>query len=395
MPPSKRCALSSSPLAAIVAATLLTFALQSAAQTAAHDNTVPPPDPTPSTAYNNILTPFSQTREDMRNWSQIEVDAFTRASTEAGAACSRLEKTPFEGEELFTLARLCALGQNWPGAYSASLRYTYALPAPHLVDDYTILCQADLNTNNVQEIPSRLQQLTSAAPFTPEINQLFIQMLDVTQFTSPKVAVTIALLLEPHLLHALSTPDPKLPAALLENESWKILILLHRNQRTSDEQAFSAQLKTTLATAPTTALPILQQTWYNLLGQRLPPTLRSILPHNPTHTKQLLIVSAAPLQENSSLYRSLQTLQTQQRIVASHISVVTVGAAIPGNLHLRYTNLAPSNDAITHTLSSPQGPVFLEITPTYEILSITQGDPAWLDSTPIVNALLASPSAWN
>jgi hypothetical protein len=382
----------SSSVATSIAAILLSFAMKVSCQSAvSQENHIAPPDPTPSTAYTNILTPFDQTREDMRNWSQIEVDAYTRASTEANAACQRIEKTPFDGEELFALARLCALGQNWPGAYSAASRYTHATQAPHRIDAYQILCQADLNTNNVPEIPDHLRQLASDAPFTPEVNQLLVQMIDVTQFTSPQAAVSIALLLAPHVLHTLSTPDQGLSASLLESEAWKILILLHRNQRAADEQSFKAQLQPILATAPAQAPSPRPKDWYALLGQRVPPALRFILPHNPTPTKALLLVSAAPLQENSSLYRSLQTLQTQHTM-ASHISLVIIGTPAPANLRLRYTTISESNDPVARNLSSPQGPVFIEIGTSNEILSITQGDPAWLDSTPVMNALL-TPSA--
>ena len=355
-----------------------------------------PPDQMPSAAYNNIITPLDQIREDMRNWSQVEVDAYTHATSEANAACQRLEKTAFEGEELFSLARLCALAQNWPGAYSASTRYTHIIPAPHLIDAYEILCQADLNTNNVQEIPNRLRQLVSNAPFTPEVNQLFLRMIGVTQFISPKTAVSIALLLEPYLLHAISAPDARFYSNLLQTEAWKILILLHRNQRSTDENAFSAQLKVDLTELPrqtpaTEDLPIPQKDWYSLLGHQLPSAIQRILPHTLSSTKSLLIVSTTPLQENSPLYRSLLTLQTQ-RTVAMHVFVLIVGASVTRNIRLRYSAINESHDATARNLSTPQGPVFIEVGTSGEILSITLGDPLWLDSLPIVRALLGQPN---
>ena len=44
----------------------------------------------------------------------------------AKSECSRLELTPHEGEEALALARLCSLGQDWDGTYSAARWYTRA-----------------------------------------------------------------------------------------------------------------------------------------------------------------------------------------------------------------------------------------------------------------------------
>ncbi len=113
----------------------------------------PPVDPpNPITLYTDLLRPVDDVRSDMANWSNIELAAFANAARDAAVQCTQLQKTLYNGEELLALARICALGQNWPGTYSAARRYTRDSTPTHRTEGYSLLVQADLHLNHPADV---------------------------------------------------------------------------------------------------------------------------------------------------------------------------------------------------------------------------------------------------
>ena len=86
--------------------------------------TVQRTDLPPSSIYEQVLAPFDQVRADMANWSDAEMAAYQATTVAAKQECVRIEQTPHEGDEELALARLCTLGHDWDGAFSAARWYT-------------------------------------------------------------------------------------------------------------------------------------------------------------------------------------------------------------------------------------------------------------------------------
>lgn len=58
------------------------------------------------------MHPLDVTREDVGNWSDVELIATTTAMNTAHAECERLDPAPRLGEELYVYARLCSLDRD-------------------------------------------------------------------------------------------------------------------------------------------------------------------------------------------------------------------------------------------------------------------------------------------
>jgi hypothetical protein len=226
----------------------------------------PAPDVThselpPSAIYMETLAPFDQTRSDLGNWSDIELAAFATATATANTECLRLEQTPHEGEEALALARLCAVGMNWEGTYSAARWYTRksaaASEAPHLATGFGLLLQADLNLQAIRRAIEDLAEVHDRLPLTADTDSIFRYTIDALEIMQPDNALDAALMRQPQLLEVVAgkgnAAAPALPMGVAEDEAWHTLSLLHIAHRTDDEE----QAKTLLleAVRQRTAVP--------------------------------------------------------------------------------------------------------------------------------------------
>jgi hypothetical protein len=214
----------------------------------------PAPDVThsdlpPSTIYAETLAPFEQTRSDMGNWSDIELAAFSTATATANAECQRLEQNPHEGEEALALARLCSVGMNWDGTYSAARWYTRrSAPsdeAPHLAIGFGLLLQADLNLQAVGRAIEDLAEVHDRLPLSADTDPIFRYTIDALEIVQPDHALEAALMRQPQLLEVVagkSSGAPPLPLGVAEEEAWHTVSLLHLAHRTGDEEQAKLQL---------------------------------------------------------------------------------------------------------------------------------------------------------
>jgi hypothetical protein len=220
----------------------------------------PPPDVThsdlpPSAIYAETLAPFDQTRSDLGNWSEIELAAFQTATVTADAECKRLEQSPHEGEEALALARLCSVGMNWDGTYSAARWYTRrgapASEAIHLATGFGLLLQADLNLQTIARAIGELEELHDRLPLNADTDSIFRYTVDALEVLQPDNALKAALLRQPGLLEVVagkgSSVPPVLPVGVAEDEAWHTLALLHMARRTEEEEQARAQLLDAIA----------------------------------------------------------------------------------------------------------------------------------------------------
>lgn len=181
------------------------------------------------------MRPFDATRADIGNWSDIEISALTVAMKTAHTECQRLEQSPREGEELYALARLCSLGQDWPGTYSAATRYLRDDKAPHLPQAYYLAIQADLNLKNISDAVEMLKAMNTRLPLTAETNAVFEYALTFIQFNRPDLGIEIALIRQPKLLQAVSGSNTTLSPGTAEAAAWQVLQLLRFDNRVPSE----------------------------------------------------------------------------------------------------------------------------------------------------------------
>ncbi len=99
--------------------------------------TAPAPDKpqttlTPGALYKQALHPLDVVRSSMNNWSDSETAAFLVGVRMARDACGQASPENYSGGDLYDLARLCSLGQDWElrqyGSYTLSRQSCRALP---------------------------------------------------------------------------------------------------------------------------------------------------------------------------------------------------------------------------------------------------------------------------
>ena len=219
---------------------------------------------------------MDETRADMTNWSDVEVLAFTAATKAAAGECARMETTAYEGEELLSLAKLCALGQNWNGTYSAALRYTRMEEAAHLASGFGLLLQADLNQAKVADAIDHLTEMTKRLPLSMETNAVYAYALAAIEVTRPEDGIRVALLRQPMSLAALNQSTATMFAGVAEADAWHTLSLLHFAHKTAEERAQMLLLQDAIAkrTVPLGAADAytaaLGRARYACLGKPLP-----------------------------------------------------------------------------------------------------------------------------
>ncbi len=183
----------------------------------------------PSLSYAHVLRPVTEVRSDLANWSDIELAALAVAIKVASAECTRLQQTAYDNEELLALAHECALGQNWPGTYSAAVRYAGDKQQPHRVEAYSLLLQAEMNLRQWRSAVEHLQQLRELGPLSVEIADISAATIRSMEVPATGYAVQAGLGLQPGLLECVKGCSGDLPPNQAEVMTWNTLTLLKEN----------------------------------------------------------------------------------------------------------------------------------------------------------------------
>lgn len=209
------------------------------------------PDRPPSIVYDQTMHPFDTTRADANNWSETELAALGTAVHDASHECERLEKTAYEGEELFSLARLCAVGLNWPGAYSASVRYVRMEEGkpvpPHVAQGYYLLVQSLLNLQRLAEVIGTLDELSKKLPLNAQTAAVFDLAIDGFSVPRLEFALKAAAIYQPLLLECIHSTCDGLSAAQAQVRAYTNLALLRNALKTADADTGLAVLDASIA----------------------------------------------------------------------------------------------------------------------------------------------------
>jgi len=369
----------------------------------------------PSTVLSDSLTFFDRIRSDMANWSDVELAAFEATTAQAKEDCNRIEHTAHEGDEELALARLCALGRDWDGTYSAARWYTRttALPADaqHLSAGFALLLQADLNLQAIPRAITELQEMHKRLPFTAETDAIFNYTINALEVMRPEQGITAAMLRQPDLLNAVAGKNTALSPGISEAEAWHTLALLHTAGRKEEEQTQKLLLLDAIAqrsaTLSTTDQYIAHRgrTRYEWLSQPAPvfTITRSTYPSMPrrplstSSTKAtLLVIDSATAADVPALSLALDSLRTRLA-PGQKASLVLLGTPPSPDakrdphvpvIHAQYTS-AP----LLEDFASDSGSLFLFLDGTNHVTWLGTGTPAWLNPQQQAEILLQKASA--
>ncbi len=375
----------------------------------------------PSTIYTETLAPAEAIHADIANWSDVEVTAFHAAMVTAKAECSRLEQTPHEGEEALALARLCALGQDWDGTYSAARWYTRASAPPeesqHLALGFGLLLQADLSTPNIRRAVQDLTELNSRLPLSADTDSIFAYAIRALEITQPEAGLQAALLRQPALLAIVAgapAAQPPLSPGQAEAEAWHTLSLLSlAGDNNTEQQQRQALLdaigKRAIALSVSDAyLSSRAHVQYEWLGKPLPnvhttrdttakqavgrasgkpaSVMQSL--NKPAETT-LLIVEHEDATDVATLSAAIDALRSrlQPSAQARLVLVQTQTTIEPGKpaapVHAVYTD-----SPLLEQLAASPGPLFILLNAQGTIAYLDTGSAAWLNPQAQAETLL-------
>jgi hypothetical protein len=170
----------------------------------------PAPQLSPQAAYDQAITPVEITHRSIANWSDIETAALGTAVRQAKDACLTRTSATFTGDDLIALARLCALGQQWPTTFTAATTYINSADAfqPQLAQAYAYEVEADLNLNDERSALGASLAMLQSVPYGPLIDEVTTRTLRYLQLAFTSDALTLHSARQPFLLRLLRSPLP-------------------------------------------------------------------------------------------------------------------------------------------------------------------------------------------
>ncbi|MEZ2348628.1 hypothetical protein [Terriglobus sp. RCC_193] len=361
----------------------------------------------PSTVLSDSLTFFDRIRSDMANWSDVELAAFEATAAQANDDCNRIERTAHEGDEELALARLCALGRDWDGTYSAARWYTRSTAPPnesqHLSAGFALLLQADLNLQAVARAITELQEMHERLPFTAETDGIFVYVINALEVIRPEQGLIATMLRQPDLLNAVAGKNSTLNPGISEAEAWHTLALLHAAGRKDEEQNQKSLLLETIAqrSAPlsTTDQYLAQRARirYEWLSQPSPAFTITRSTYSPTAHLQaskkstLLVIESATAADVPALSLAVDSLRTRLA-PGQQASLVLIGKSPAANakrdphepvIHAAYTSVP-----LLENFATDSGPLFVFLDSTNRVTWLGTGTAAWLNPQQQVEILL-------
>ena len=322
----------------------------------------------------------------------------------AKAECKRLEQTPHEGEEALALARLCSLGQDWDGTYSAARWYTRASApageALHIDQGFALILQADLGVPIVRRALTDLREMNTRLPPTVETDAVFNYVLRALEITQPEAGLETAEMRQPQLL-AIAAGEagsaPALTAGTAEAEAWHILSLLHLAHRTADEQREREALQSAIAkrSSPLTAAESYgaarARAQYEWLGRPMPrmhvisQTYAAAKAPANHAAVQLLVIEREEAPGIEALGTAVDALRTRIQAPAE-AKLVLIKAPAPDQLPVAKRTSATrtqhamfTDENLLEQFSFGSGPLFVVIDAQGTVAYLGTGANTWLN----------------
>ena len=150
-----------------------------------------PPVQTPGEIYKAAMRPLDIVRGSLDNWSDSEVGALAVGMHKAHDACEPARPEEYAGDDLYDLARLCALGQDWTNANAAALAYVASRVEKHRAQAYALSVNALVHMNAVDLAVATTREML-LLPYDAEVAYAFRYMKDNLEENSNPAALELA-----------------------------------------------------------------------------------------------------------------------------------------------------------------------------------------------------------
>jgi hypothetical protein len=99
-------------------------------QTVAQTSPMQPME-SPGDVYKELMRPLDQVRSSLDNWSPAELAALAAGIKRAQEYCKQVAPASVHADDLYQLARICSVGQQWNAADSAASAYIKSEGQPY------------------------------------------------------------------------------------------------------------------------------------------------------------------------------------------------------------------------------------------------------------------------
>ena len=152
----------------------------------------PTPAPTPGEIYKAAMHPLDVIRGSLDNWSDAELGALSVGVHMAHDACEKANPDTYTGDDLYDLARLCALGQDWNGTNVAAQSYLTRKFEGHEAQVYALIVSALVHMNAIDLAVETTREMMSRLPYDAEVAYAVRYMKDDLEQASNPAGLKLA-----------------------------------------------------------------------------------------------------------------------------------------------------------------------------------------------------------
>jgi thiol-disulfide isomerase/thioredoxin len=229
------------------------------------------------------MHPLDVVRRSLDNWSDAELGALAVGMHKAKDACDAAKPEDYSGDDLYDLARLCALGQEWNATNTAALDYVASHLEAHRTQAYALSVNALVHINAIDLAVQTTHEMLGRVPYDAEAAYALRYMKDYLEQASNPLALKLSAEEHPAIVAALAQNmplkaehgDAVMSVGALYESAMELAFLDRYNGDDSAAQVVAADVEDALkATAALTAEDKQRigavGTRYGLLGARLP-----------------------------------------------------------------------------------------------------------------------------
>jgi hypothetical protein len=163
---------------------------------------------TPGEIYKQAMHPLDLVRNELGNWSDPELQALGVGVKMAREACDKAKPEDYRGDDLYDLARLCALGQDWTQANTVAQDYIAALENTHRAQAFAISVSALVHIRDIDAAVATARTMLRSLPYDAEVAYSIRSLKDYLEQAGNPAALMLAQLEHPSIVDALKQGVP-------------------------------------------------------------------------------------------------------------------------------------------------------------------------------------------
>jgi len=154
------------------------------------------------------MHPLDIVRNSLDNWSDSELGALAAGMHQAREACSQAKPEDYSGDDLYDLARLCSLGQDWNSTYTVAQRYVAGDDAAHRARAYAMEVNALIQMGDLHRAVDTTREMLTKLPYDAPVSESTSYITTYLEQALDPDALVLALQQHPAILEALNKGVP-------------------------------------------------------------------------------------------------------------------------------------------------------------------------------------------